>query len=590
VTPDDDNGISGAERDGDVTMVRGGEPSSPPRTIDGRYEVVRRLGGGGMAEVFLAEDTTLGRLVAVKVLRERFADDEEFVARFHREARAAAALSHPNVVAIHDRGGSAGSSYIVMEFVAGETLKERIQRCGRLSPGEARSIELGLLAALQTAHDHRVVHRDVTAQNILLDDDGRVKVADFGIAHIGASSLTSTGIVMGTSRYLSPEQARGEPTDERSDLYSAGVVLFEMLTGRLPFEGDNDLAIALQHAGEIPPQPASIVPDLPPALNAIVMKALQKAPAARYQSAADFSSALRAADLLAPWAAAPPAAGAAATVGTAGVASAAAADVPAVAAQATAVTRLAPASAPDAAAAPTTVLARPPRRRWLWPVLALVIVLATVVAAVLTYRAYTGRTVSVPAVLGVDAARAKAALRHAGFAVRSTGGYSDKYRAGSVMRQRPAAGKKAAKGITVALVVSKGPLHLQVVNVVGLAGPDADAALRSAGFTAERLRQHSRKASAGQVFKQSPEAGASVVRGSVVSYWVSTGPPRKLVPAVAGLSEGDATAALEAAGFSVEVHTTIGWGHMPGDVVKQDPAAGAKAPVGSAIGIWVAFL
>ncbi len=272
-------------------------PPAEARLIAGRYRVERRLGGGGMAEVFLAEDTILGRLVAVKVLRERFADDEQFVARFHREARAAAALNHPNVVAIHDRGGSAGSSYIVMEYVPGETLKDRVQRSRRLTPAAARDIELGLLAALRAAHDGGVIHRDVTAQNVLLAQDGRVKVADFGIAHFGSSELTSTGIVMGTSRYLSPEQARGEPTDERSDLYSAGVVLFEMLTGRLPFEGDNDLAIAVQHANDPAPSPATFVPDLPPTLDAIVARALRKDPAERFQTAAEFFAALAALDL-----------------------------------------------------------------------------------------------------------------------------------------------------------------------------------------------------------------------------------------------------------------------------------------------------
>ncbi|HUK76931.1 MAG TPA: protein kinase, partial [Thermoleophilia bacterium] len=274
-----------------------GSPAVAGRLIAGRYRLERRLGGGGMAEVYLATDTTLERLVAVKVLRERFADDTQFVARFHREARAAAALNHPNVVAIHDRGGAAGSSFIVMEYVAGETVKELVQRTGPLAPAVARDIECELLAALQAAHERGIVHRDVTAQNVLLGPDGRVKVTDFGIAHFGSSALTSTGIVMGTSRYLSPEQARGEPTDERSDVYSAGVVLFEMLTGRLPFEGDNDLAIALRHANEPAPAPSDVAAGVPPALDAIVGRALRKDPAERFATAREFADALRAADL-----------------------------------------------------------------------------------------------------------------------------------------------------------------------------------------------------------------------------------------------------------------------------------------------------
>ncbi len=340
MTPDDPHGAAAGDANADVggpataadapatTAAAADAPATTEsRLIAGRYRVERRLGGGGMAEVFLARDTTLGRLVAVKVLRERFADDEQFVARFRREARAAAALNHPNVVAIHDRGGTAGSSYIVMEYVPGESLKELVQRVGRLAPATARHIELGLLAALQAAHDGGIVHRDVTAQNVLLTEDGRVKVTDFGIAHFGSSALTSTGIVMGTSRYLSPEQARGEPTDERSDLYSAGVVLFEMLTGRLPFEGDNDLAIALQHANDPAPAPAALVPDLPPALDAIVGRALRKDPAERFQTAGEFAAALTALDLGADGSGAP------ASVGAASVSAAPAGAAPGGAAQ-----------------------------------------------------------------------------------------------------------------------------------------------------------------------------------------------------------------------------------------------------------------
>src|SRR5450830_972146 len=302
LTPDDPHGEAAGNAPaaaGAPAAAADAPPAAEGRLIAGRYRVERRLGGGGMAEVFLARDATLGRLVAVKVLRERFADDEQFLARFHREARAAAALNHPNVVVIHDRGGSADSLYIVMEYVPGETVKELVQRAGRLSPAAARVIELDLLAALQAAHDGGIVHRDVTARNVLLTEDGRVKVADFGIARFDSSTLTSTGVVMGTSRYLSPEQARGEPTDERSDLYSAGVVLFEMLTGRLTFEGNNDLAIALRHANEPAPAPTALVPDLPPALDTCLGRALRKDPAQRFQTAREFAAALTALDLVA---------------------------------------------------------------------------------------------------------------------------------------------------------------------------------------------------------------------------------------------------------------------------------------------------
>jgi len=569
-------------------------PAAEARLIAGRYQVERRLGGGGMAEVFLAKDTTLGRLVAVKVLRERFADDEEFVARFHREARAAAALNHPNVVAIHDRGGSAGSSYIVMEYVSGETVKDLVQRNGRLTPTAARDIELGLLAALRAAHDGGVVHRDVTAQNVLLAQDGRVKVADFGIAHFGASQLTSTGIVMGTSRYLSPEQARGEPTDERSDLYSAGVVLFEMLTGRLPFEGDNDLAIALQHANDPAPSAATFVPDLPPALDAIVGKALRKDPAERFQSAAEFFAALAALDLGAvtsgtiaiPAGAAARSGVGAATAATRVAASPVAMAVPASAAPAsadlTAATRVVPAAGRAATVSH--------RRRRLWAALAVLIVLVAAVAGVLVYRAYAARTVTVPSVVGKPESRAASDLRDKGFTVRSTGGYSDTVAPSAVMSQHPAAGLSIKKGMQVRLVVSRGLLHPAIVNVVGATSSAAAAALRAQSFVPVRLSQHSSSVRRGLVIHQSPAAGTPLLRGGIVRYWVSSGPPKVEVPDVVGASEGSATNTLKAAGFAVVVNTTLGLGDFPDNVTKQKPVAGSLALKGSQVTIWVAIL
>ncbi len=599
MTPDDPHGAA----PGDAPAAAGAPaaaadaPAAQSRLIAGRYRVERRLGGGGMAEVFLARDTTLGRLVAVKVLRERFADDEQFVARFRREARAAAALNHPNVVAIHDRGGTAGSSYIVMEYVPGETLKELVQRAGRLSPLAACRIELGLLAALQAAHGGGIVHRDVTAQNVLLTEDGGVKVTDFGIAHFGSSALTSTGIVMGTSRYLAPEQARGEPTDERSDLYSAGVVLFEMLTGRLPFEGDNDLAIALQHANDPAPAASALVPGLPPALDAIVGRALRKDPAERFQTAREFATALTALDLgaggggaaspagavpgaVAPSAAAP--AGAVATTAATRVANAAAITAPAGAGDLTATTRVA------AAGARAAGVSRRPRRR-LWAVVAVLVVLAAVTAGVLAYRAYAHRNVAVPSVVGVREAQAASRLRSEGFRVRSTGGYSDRYAPGAVMAQRPAGGASAKKGVRVHLVVSRGLLHPAVVGVVGETSSNAAAALRAQSFVPRMFSQHSSSVPAGQVIRQRPAAGTSLLRGATVRYWVSSGPPKVPVPDVVGASEGSATDTLKAAGFSVAVNTTLGLGTFPGDVVKQKPTAGSRALKGGQVTIWVAI-
>ncbi|HJW74805.1 MAG TPA: protein kinase, partial [Thermoleophilia bacterium] len=261
--------------------------------IAGRYRVLRALGGGGMADVFLAEDTALARLVAVKVLHGNLARNEQYVERFRREAQAAAALGHPNIVAIYDRGTADDVSFIVMEYVRGETLKERIRRGGRIRPEEAVEVALRLLDGLRFAHERHIVHRDVKAQNVLVDGAGTVKIADFGIARVGSSGLTDTGARMGTVQYVSPEQARGVPADERSDLYSLGVILYEMLSGRLPFAAENDVALALKHASEPPPALASVVPGLPVELDRITARALAKDPETRYQTAAEFASDLR---------------------------------------------------------------------------------------------------------------------------------------------------------------------------------------------------------------------------------------------------------------------------------------------------------
>ncbi len=585
-----------------------------------------------MAEVFLAEDTTLGRLVAVKVLRERFADDEQFVARFHREARAAAALNHPNVVAIHDRGGSAGTSYIVMEYVPGETVKERVQRTGPLSPLAARDVELGLLAALQAAHERGIVHRDVTAQNVLLTGDGLVKVADFGIAHFGASALTSTGMVMGTSRYLSPEQARGGPTDGRSDLYAAGVVLFEMLTGRLPFDGDNDFAIAAQHAYEQAPAPSDFAGGLPPELDAIVVRALRKDPAERFQSAAEFAAALTAVDVGAAGGTAvadprifdardadPDHAdlrgadireadnGEAAAAAPARVVAAAAAATIVAPAASTAATQVVAPGAHGVGDDPrrahadgdgsTTRRARVSdgdsatrRRRRRVALLVGLVVLAAAIAGVVAYRVYASRALAVPAVVGMGARQAAHVLRDKGFSVGSTGGYSDTVARGAVMAQKPAAGAALKKGQRVRLVVSRGLLHPAVVSVVGKTSSEAAAALRAESFVPRALSQHSPAVAPGLVIRQRPAAGSPLLRGRRVRYWVSSGPPKVSVPDVVGAGEGGATDTLKAAGFSVAVDTTVGFGHFPGDVVKQDPSAGSRALQGSQVTIWVALL
>ena len=258
--------------------------------FDGRYRVLGRLGVGGMATVYLAEDSSLGRKVALKVMAERYAEDGEFVERFRREAQAAARLNHPNIIAVYDRGEADGRPYIAMEYLQGRTLKQVIQAEGPLPPERAIAVAMQVLAGLRYAHEHGVVHRDVKPHNVLVGDDGRIKVTDFGIAHAGDPQMTEVGSIVGTAQYLSPEQARGRSVGPQTDIYSLGVVLYEMLAGRVPFEGDSSVAIAMQHVSDQPPLLRSLVPDVPESLALVVAHAMLKDPAQRYGSADEFAA------------------------------------------------------------------------------------------------------------------------------------------------------------------------------------------------------------------------------------------------------------------------------------------------------------
>ena len=258
--------------------------------FDGRYKIVRKLGAGGMANVYLAEDQELGRRVAIKILNDRHANDDQFVERFRREAKNAAALSHPNIVSIYDRGEAEGTYYIAMEYLDGRSLKELIVTRGPAPVPVAVEYARQILSALRFAHRHGIVHRDIKPHNVLVDGEGRVKVTDFGIARAGASQMTEVGSIVGTAQYLSPEQARGTNVDQRSDLYSLGVVLYELLTGSAPFGGDTPVEIAMKHLSQVPEPPSAKRPNLPHDLDLLVMRALAKDPDERYQSAEEMDA------------------------------------------------------------------------------------------------------------------------------------------------------------------------------------------------------------------------------------------------------------------------------------------------------------
>src|ERR1041385_102422 len=255
------------------------------QVFDGRYRVLRKLGTGGMANVYLAEDQELGRRVAIKILDERHAADQQFVERFRREAKNAAGLSHPNIVSIYDRGEAEGTYYIAMEYLDGRSLKELILSRGPAPMSVAVDYARQILSALRFAHRNGIVHRDIKPHNVLVDGEGHVKVTDFGIARAGASQMTEEGSIIGTAQYLSPEQARGTQVDQTSDLYSLGIVLYEMLTGKVPFTGDSPVEIAMKHLSATPEQLTTVRPDIPKSLEHVALRALAKDPASRYQSA-----------------------------------------------------------------------------------------------------------------------------------------------------------------------------------------------------------------------------------------------------------------------------------------------------------------
>jgi eukaryotic-like serine/threonine-protein kinase len=536
--------------------------------IDGRYRVLRKLGAGGMADVYLAEDTTLGRRVAVKVLLSRYAGDRQFVERFRREAQAAARINHANIVNIYDWGPVDGTYYIVMEYVEGETLKDRIRRQGKFSAGEAVRIALELLAAVQIAHGAHIVHRDIKSQNILIDRAGTVKVTDFGIAKADDSQMTEAGSILGTAQYLAPEQAKGEPVDERSDLYSVGVVLYEMLCGTVPFQGDSAVTVALKHVNELPAEPALLVPGVPYSLNQIVMKALAKDPDQRYATASEFAADLTSAR-------------------SGGPLLAAAYDPSLDRTQVQAplgedTTRVMPAAAAGAAAASK-------KRRSVWPWLVLVAFLAiAAVAGVLLWRSFTGTAIAVPAVVGQTQAAATSHLQAEGFKVAVHDDYSDQFGVGLVTRQEPPADTKLVKGGTVDIWVSRGPATITLLNLTGFTRSAVADYLQKNGLKGKELTGTSATVGKGKVFKQSPPAGTTVKHGDTITYYVSTGTPQATVPDLSGLTQAQALAALQGVGLTLGTVTQQPSDVVPlGQVVSQDPAANTKVDQGSAVSIVI---
>jgi eukaryotic-like serine/threonine-protein kinase len=527
--------------------------------VDERYRLDHKIGSGGMADVWLAEDTELDRNVAIKILHDRFAQDGEFVQRFQREAQSAAGLQHPNVVGIFDRGVFRDTYFIAMEYVDGPSLKDLVK--GGMGTKDAIDFTRQILNAARFAHRKGIIHRDLKPQNVLIDDEGRARVADFGIARGGENSdITATGSVMGTAQYLSPEQAQGKPTTPRSDIYSIGVILYEALTGRVPFEGDSAVAVALKQVSEAPRRPSAIDPNIPPALDAVVMRALAKDPDARFKDADAFLKALDAAEK-APDTPRPQDTAAYAAVSPEGET-----DLP-----------------DDEEDYDEYEPDR--RRRWRWLVIAL---LACGVAALVAYALTRPSHVGIPDVIGKTSDQASQILDSAGFKVAIKAVPSGAPR-DQVVEQDPIptdrGGGKAEEGSTVTLSVSSGPAIRAVPSVVGLDEAEATKRLENVGFKVTVMQQFSKSVPRGSVIGTSPAAGTQLSTLQPVTLLVSRGANTVIVPNVVGLNDQAALAALSNAGLSgteVQKDST----EPAGKVLSQSPGAGKRVGRGSQVTIF----
>ncbi|HEY3673453.1 MAG TPA: Stk1 family PASTA domain-containing Ser/Thr kinase [Acidimicrobiia bacterium] len=617
----------------------------PPatRVFANRYELGEEIGRGGMADVFLAHDRLLDRRVAVKVLLPEFASDATNVERFRREAQAAAGLNHPHVVSVYDWGEEDDTSFIVMEYVPGQTLREILQSYGRLAPMDAARIAAEIADALSFAHAHGVVHRDVKPANVLITPQGQVKVTDFGIARAETSEpLTKTGAVLGTATYFSPEQAQGFALDGRSDVYALGVVLYEMLTGVAPFTASSPVSIAYKHVRETPAPPSSLVPELAGAMDHIVLTAMAKDVDERYPSAQDFRADLLRFGRGRPLGGAPT----------------------------TAMTAPAPASvhvaAPVAAAAVATApTAAPRRRRGRWgPAIVIGIALALLLGLIVFLLANSDfgddggsvAKIDVPSAVGVPYAQAEATLTSLGFTVARQdvdeptqapdlvlaqdpesgrkipkGGLitlrvsspsiampnvvgqargqaaqtlaarnltanfveEDSDQApGTVLRTDPAAGSAVSKlpqggRPTVTVVVAREPL-VPVPDVTTLDPPAALALLSQAGFQATQVDQPDDTVPAGKVIGTDPAVGTPLAKGTAVKLLVSSGPALTPMPSVVGSPRATAEALLnQMLGFGVQVSLVNAGPTKKGIVVSQSPAAGTPLPKGATVAISV---
>ncbi|WP_229711303.1 Stk1 family PASTA domain-containing Ser/Thr kinase [Pectinatus frisingensis] len=537
-----------------------------------RYELIERIGDGGMAAVYRAHDQLLDRYVAVKILHPQFANDEEFIVRFKKEAQGAAKLSHVNIVNIYDVGEWEGKHFIVMEYVEGETLKNKIQREGQLSIRDVLDISGQICEALEHAHSHNLIHCDIKPHNILLKPNGQVKVADFGIARAASSStMTYSGNVVGSVHYISPEQAQGNAITPKSDIYSLGVVIYEMLTGQVPFKGENVVSIALKHLQEMPAPIHELRPDVPPVVEAIVLKAMEKDPAKRFSSTQMILDIHKAQKML--------------------FSEDEAADDPYA-------TKILPRGQINELAAaervPTTAGHSENsflKSKKFIAILIVILLLGFLTGAFLSFgKFWSNAQVVVPNVVGQSQEAAKNILTSKNLRVQVTENYDADVPEGFVISQTPAAGETVKEDRLVTIYVSKGGEKISVPDVTGLTKEEAANQLSKAGLKVGDISEEFSDKPAGTVLRQSPNAGDKLEKGKSVDLIVSKGQEVKKsgVPDVIGDSLGSAKEIIQKMGFSVGSVTEQESDRPSGTVLSQSPQPASEAAEKSAINLVVA--
>lgn len=590
-----------------------------------RYEILGRIGSGGMADVYKGKDHKLNRFVAIKVLKSTYRSDETFIKKFLSEAQAAAGLMHPNVVNVYDVGQDRGLYYMVMELVEGITLKDYIEKKGKLSAKETISISIQMVTGIQAAHNCHIIHRDIKPQNIIISKDGKVKVTDFGIARATTSTATQavTTTVMGSVHYTSPEQARGGIVDEKSDIYSAGITMYEMITGHVPFDGDSTVTVALKHLNEVIKSPAEEVPDIPYSLECIIMKCTQKLPNKRYMSCEELLQDLKH-SLVDPdgdFVRIASAGGDSDTVimtdkdlddirngyddddeyddeyDTTDVYSGKGYN-----------DREDGDDEYDDYASGRDSDEVNPHMHKLMKILTIVVIAIIVLILVFTvgkaagvFKSFGGITteddadtsgkVTVPDIRGMTEEQAKAALKKKDLGIKPIKRTeSKKYKAGLVSKQTPEAGEKVKKNTTIEVVISSGLVKSkkQVPNVSGMSETQAQKELEDAGFKVTSSFQYDDSVASGNVISTTPSAGTKAEKGSTVTMLVSQGTDKKTVPDVRGMADATAQSTIKNYGFNVG---TVTYDYSDsvekGMVISQTVTPGGKAAAGTTISITV---